>query len=262
MPRLVILTGQPVNEPARALAAALQELGSPPLAILIDPIRGGRPRFPEPPLWRKYLRLLRAGMLRYAFAKFRQGLRRRTRGRQPDLEAWARARGLTTQRIFNINTPDSLRLLQELRPDVLVMMGCRILQPEVLRSARLAMNFHTGLLPDYRGGDSIYWAMRLGDFDRVGFSIHEGVEALDAGRVFYEERVPPRPGDLIEDIYLRCVERATPQWVRLLREFAQAGDLPSRANDPNDGEIFRTVDWWEHAQVEAAWLRNGSKQAE
>jgi len=257
---VVILTGGADNLPARHLVAELARAGMAPAAVLIDPLRRRRPER-EPAVKQKYLIYLRHGMLRYAFKKFTRGLRRRFGARLrldlPELPTLGAQNHIPVQWIDNVNEPEGLKALRALEPDVLIMMGCRILKAPVLAVPRLALNFHTGILPYYRGADTIYWAMKNGEPQRVGYSIHEGVEALDAGRVFFEEAVPPEPGELLEDIYARLVRRATPHWPELLRQYQALGELPGRALDLEAGRLYKAADWWAHAQLENAWLSKG-----
>ena len=254
-PRVVILTGSLDNPPACRLVPACIAAGRPLAGVIIDtpPPAAGAPDLPPGP---RYLRYIRHGMLRYAAAKLSRGVAKRLRRRrEPRLDALCARAAIPLRHVENINAPSGIEQLRALRPDVLVMMGCRILSKEVLGTARLAMNYHTGMLPDYRGSDSIYWAMASGDLDRVGFTIHEGVEQLDAGRIFHEEAVRPRPGEMIEEIYMRCVDRATPHWLRLLERYAREGDLPGRPLDLARGKVWRRADPWDVARLEAAWLR-------
>lgn len=257
-PRLVILTGDEGNLPARRLVLALAAAGLPLAGVVIDPLRRRRPAS-EPTMRQRYTIFLKNSMWRYAAHKFLGGLRRRWASRlrlePPYLPELCAQRGIATAHVENVNEPAGLAALEALEPEVLVMMGCRILKAPVLAAARLAINFHTGILPWYRGSDTIYWAMRNGEPDRVGYSIHEGVEALDAGQVFFEEAVRPRPGELIEQIWTRCVERATPHWIELLREYQREGALHGRMLDLSEGHVYKNADWWAHATLESAWLR-------
>jgi hypothetical protein len=250
----VILTDSPDNLPARLLVRACLDAARPPAAVAIDPVvRRSAP--PRPGLPLQYCRYLSRGMLTYAWRKWRRGVQRRAERRQPDLAAICRAGGVELVHADNVNRPEGRDLLQRLAPQVLVMMGCRILKAETLAVAPLALNFHTGLLPDYRGGDTIFWAMRNGRPDRVGYSIHQAVVELDGGQVFVEEAVPPRPGELIEEIYTRLVERATPRWIPLLEQYARDGRLEGRPLDLTRGVLYRSADWWRHALLENAWLK-------
>jgi methionyl-tRNA formyltransferase len=47
-----------------------------------------------------------------------------------------------------------------------------------------------GIVPEYRGAKSEFWALSHGEPHLVGFSIHELVEALDAGAVMHRETLP------------------------------------------------------------------------
>jgi folate-dependent phosphoribosylglycinamide formyltransferase PurN len=252
-PRVAILTDDGGNLPARMLVLACLEAGRPLAGVVIDPVtRRSTPA--RPGLAAQYLRYLSRGMWGYAWRKFRRGVvRRRAAADDMDLEALCRMGGVPAERAENVNRPEGRAVLERMTPDVLVMMGCRILKSEALGVASLALNFHTGLLPDYRGGDTIFWAMREGRPERVGYSIHRAVEALDGGEVYVEEAVAPRRGELIEEIYERLVARATPRWIPLLEQYAREGKLAGRPLELSQGKVYRSADWWQHAVLENEW---------
>ncbi|OPZ09037.1 MAG: Bifunctional polymyxin resistance protein ArnA [candidate division BRC1 bacterium ADurb.BinA292] len=257
-PRVVILTSGLDNLPARLLLRECGRRSFRPAAVVIDPIIRRR-RAPEPSLLARYGRMLRAGMGVYAARKLARGLRRRferpDNPRLPWLDILAERQGVPLIQTTNVNRDEGLRRLRETAPEILVMMGCRILWPEALAVAPLALNFHTGLLPDYRGADTLYWALARGDHERIGFTIHRAVEAVDAGEVYYEEAVAPLRGELIEDLFRRCCERAAPHWFDLFAAFARDGKLEGRALDLTRGTRYWGVDWWAVAHAEHAWMK-------
>jgi methionyl-tRNA formyltransferase len=77
-----------------------------------------------------------------------------------------------------------VELLKSLAPDVLVTNCCPILKPEVFSVAsRAAVNIHYGIAPEYRGQDTIFWALYRRDFERLGVTIHRIDRSVDGGEV-------------------------------------------------------------------------------
>ena len=71
-----------------------------------------------------------------------------------------------------------------------MVLGGRILKPIVIDSFNgMWLNCHGGYLPYYRGLWSEYWAIKNGDFDKIGWTIHELVERIDAGQIFHKGRL-------------------------------------------------------------------------
>ncbi|NNC66381.1 MAG: methionyl-tRNA formyltransferase [Gammaproteobacteria bacterium] len=77
------------------------------------------------------------------------------------------------------------------RPDVLVVAAYGLLLPQwLLDWPRVAaVNIHASLLPRWRGASPIHYAILAGDAE-TGISIMRMAQALDAGPVYVQERLP------------------------------------------------------------------------
>jgi methionyl-tRNA formyltransferase len=79
--------------------------------------------------------------------------------------------------------------LQFLAPDVILVWSySMILPPAVINIPRLGcVNMHGGLLPEYRGGHVLQWAIINGE-PETGVTLHFMDEKIDAGAVIAESR--------------------------------------------------------------------------
>ncbi len=91
----------------------------------------------------------------------------------------------------SINTPDSIRKLQSLRPDVVLVAAYgQILKADVINVPRLGMyNLHASLLPRHRGAAPIQYAIWKGD-EVSGVTIFQIVPKLDAGPMIVKIESP------------------------------------------------------------------------
>lgn len=86
-----------------------------------------------------------------------------------------------------VNGEGMTALLDRLDPDVLFVFGAPLLNSEVFsRPGMRCINLHFGISPDYRGMNTLFWPLRMKDFGRIGFTLHEIVEQLDAGRIYVQ----------------------------------------------------------------------------
>jgi methionyl-tRNA formyltransferase len=98
-------------------------------------------------------------------------------------------KGVPIDQPATLRTPEGRRMLEQWRPDVLVVVAYGlILPPEVLAIPRLGcINIHGSILPRWRGAAPIQRALLAGD-EETGVTIMMMDEGLDTGPVLLERR--------------------------------------------------------------------------
>jgi methionyl-tRNA formyltransferase len=96
----------------------------------------------------------------------------------------------------------------ELAADTVVVCAYGLLIPPVLLERGLWLNVHPSLLPRWRGAAPVERALLAGDAE-TGVTIHETVEALDAGPIAAQEAFPVGPEDDAGAVYARSAEVAS-----------------------------------------------------
>lgn len=89
------------------------------------------------------------------------------------------------------NDPDFLRALQELAPDLIVVVAYgKILPPEVLTlPPRRCINVHFSLLPKYRGAAPVQWAL-INEEEETGVTTFFLTDKLDTGPILMQRKIP------------------------------------------------------------------------
>jgi len=83
--------------------------------------------------------------------------------------------------------------LLALRPDIFVVASYGKLIPNnLLEIPKYRLNVHPSLLPKYRGSAPIHWPILNGDKE-TGVSIIDIAEKLDAGDIYYQEKITIDP---------------------------------------------------------------------
>jgi len=116
-----------------------------------------------------YERLFRGGEARSAVAS--------------RLGSLAHVANLPEYDFVNANTPEARQCIAALRPDVIVVHATGLLRPETFELAPVAINLHCGILPQYRGHDTVFWALAKGDYDHLGSTLHRIDAGADTGAV-------------------------------------------------------------------------------
>ncbi|MEM9975306.1 MAG: phosphoribosylglycinamide formyltransferase [Pseudomonadota bacterium] len=112
-------------------------------------------------------------------------------------------------------------------PDLICLAGfMRILTPGFVRRwpGRI-LNIHPSLLPKYPGLNTHARALAAGDAE-AGCTVHEVTEALDAGPILGQARVPIAPGDTPETLAARVLTMEHRLYPEALRRRATGGPLP------------------------------------
>jgi methionyl-tRNA formyltransferase len=145
-----------------------------------------------------------------------------------------------------------IRQLQAAKPDLIVVWSySMVLPPAVLAVPRLgAVNVHGGLLPEYRGGHVMQWAILNGESE-TGVTLHYMDAGIDTGPVIADARFPIAPGDDAVDVRARLMSAG----VDLLRRWwpqIAAGTTPRMPQDPKLARYWRLrtpeegrIDWRE-----------------
>jgi methionyl-tRNA formyltransferase len=103
-----------------------------------------------------------------------------------------------------------------LQPDLLVLGFVTAFVPiEMIELARFGgINYHPSLLPKYRGGSAINWALINGETE-TGVTIHFIDEGVDTGPILLQEKVEIGPDDTVKSVYFG---KLYPMGVRMLAE--------------------------------------------
>ncbi|HVT30422.1 MAG TPA: formyltransferase family protein, partial [Lacipirellulaceae bacterium] len=107
---------------------------------------------------------------------------------------------------------------------------------------------HESLLPRLRGFAPTNWSLILGH-DKLGATLFQLTDSVDAGDIFFQQAIMPRPLESYESVQNRIAELSVDLFTQFL-EGAKAGTLTARRQDeaaatytcpriPEDGEI----DW-------------------
>ena len=128
------------------------------------------------------------------------------------VERWASGIGLTAQR-FDEALPDRLGPGSV---DYLFSVGnLRRLSPQWLALARrLAVNFHDGPLPEYRGLHVTSWAL-LNQERQHGVTWHVALPEVDAGAILEEERFAIAADETALTLNVKCYDAGAQAFARL-----------------------------------------------
>ncbi len=117
----------------------------------------------------------------------------------------------------SINDPDFVRSLEaDHAPTMALSLAClQIWRAPLLKVFQLAVNFHNGYLPDYKGLWATHWSVYNGE-DFSGFAFHVMDEKIDTGPIILRGRVPIEPEDRSLEVERRKMSAARKEVAPLL----------------------------------------------
>ena len=136
----------------------------------------------------------------------------------------------------------ALKILQELKPDILVVVAYgRILPDELLALPQYgAVNVHGSLLPKYRGAAPIQWAVLNGD-RTTGVSTMYLAHDMDAGDIIYTAETPIGEFETSGELFDRLMVMGAELLVKTLRDI-EAGTAPRTPQDHTRASYVKMLD--------------------
>lgn len=135
--------------------------------------------------------------------------------------------------------------LNKCKPDVVFVITFPYKIPEdALKIPRFGFfNWHTGLLPNYRGADPIFWQIANGE-ENGGVTVHKMDAEFDTGPIAFMEKVPILPEDTygqhIQKLALAAKKSTDFMLDKLL---SNPQDLKLYRQDPNTGGYQKKPDF-------------------
>lgn len=152
-------------------------------------------------------------------------------------EEWG-ARGAAFHVTRDLHDEASLAFVRGLDADMGLIYGTRILKPSLFTiPKRGSINIHKHKVPDYRGGGAAgLWEMQDGCTEQT-VTVHQVVEAVDAGAVLGERAFPIEPLDTLESVQMKADVVGVDLIVDVLRD-ERDGRTVERPQQPG-GRLYK-----------------------
>jgi methionyl-tRNA formyltransferase len=106
---------------------------------------------------------------------------------------------LPTEKITHfpsINNEACVTFLENLKPDIILVNGTRILSANILnRVPAVFINMHAGITPTYRGVHGGYWALAQNDKENCGVTVHLIDKGIDTGGILFQSKIETNSQD-------------------------------------------------------------------
>jgi methionyl-tRNA formyltransferase len=166
--------------------------------------------------------------------------RGRGRGRKVTpcaVKCWALDHEIPVEQPLKIRKPEFLEKLSDYKADVIVVLAYgRILPKSILdMPEHKCVNIHASLLPKYRGGAPINWALINGE-KKTGITIMLMEEGLDTGPILSKKAIDIEPDDNSFSLGGKLADLGAEMIVHVLPDWAEG-----RINPVNQDETAATL---------------------
>ena len=154
------------------------------------------------------------------------------------LSEQAQADGISFHVTADVHDAASLAFVRELRADLGLIYGTRILKPALFTIPRRgSINIHKHKVPDYRGsGAPGIWELADGCAEQT-VTVHRVVEEVDAGAVLGERSFPIEPLDTLESVQMKADVIGVDLIVDVLRDEALGRSV--ERPQPHGGRLYK-----------------------
>jgi hypothetical protein len=146
----------------------------------------------------------------------------------------------TVTYVDTLNSPDAVKTVSRLEPDVLIQLNAGILKRQIFEIPPLGtLNLHPGIAPLIKGVHSIHWALWEQKPEWIGATLLYIDEGIDTGPVLAYAPVDLRsPGERFPSLFVRATEHGVQCLVDSLYHIARGKRW---VIDPPQGErVYRS----------------------
>jgi methionyl-tRNA formyltransferase len=189
----------------------------------------------------KYLLYMILMKLKYDFFRFLEIIffKKTEKRKYLSPEEVCRLHNVKTHTVENINSNDTLELVEKISPDIsFCIFFNQILKKDFLSLSKGAcLNLHPSLLPEYRGMSPVLWMLSEG-VEKGGATLHHIVSKLDAGNIISQKSVELTENDSFFTAYRNSAEAGAELIVELL---ASPGQCPEGKEQPETEKSYGPI---------------------
>ena len=162
--------------------------------------------------------------------------------------------------VDDVNNAETEARLKKLAPALIVLWTPSILRSNILATAKKTINYHTGILPYYRGSVANQFAVLRRDTAHIGSTIHYVSPGVDRGdiiaQLFVDTNRPPKQA------FQELNDESLNLYTDIAKRILAGEDVAAHPQSQSEGGFFRLSDWtnekrWRLGRQLLRWERTG-----
>ena len=161
---------------------------------------------------------------------------------------------LVVEETVNINSEETLSLLESQQPDLVLVFGTRMIKRNIFECLSSPfINMHWGISPSYRG-EGIVSALAIGGPKDLGVTVHHLSTLSDAGDILFQATPDVSYEDNFYSIGLKLSLLGTSLFERVVNEYLTKGAPKGYPQDLSKGFLYDTKYMENHLELyQQAW---------
>ncbi len=178
--------------------------------------------------------------IQFIIFKFLSKKGQKFRGRYYSVEAVAKAYGIPLTKIQNVNSEESINLLKQDSPDLIVSISAsQIFSKKVINIPRWGtINVHNAPLPKYQGLMPSFWILYHNE-QETATTVHFMDEKIDTGDIIVQKRVPIDKDETLDSLIKKTKLLTVDALIETFKLFLDYnGKPPTKPNPKEDATYF------------------------
>lgn len=141
-------------------------------------------------------------------------------------------------KIRSINSKKFINYIKSNQIDLIISIAStQIFKNELLKApTNGCINYHTGLLPRYRGRQPLFWAL-LNEEEEIGISIHQMDKKIDSGPIIIQDTIHINSTDTLHSLYLKTIAIGPTLLIEAINQ-VKNNTKDRLINDPNKATYY------------------------
>lgn len=139
----------------------------------------------------------------------------------------------------DVATPEFLEEIKAIDPFFFLSLGGALYPEPLLNAIRgCAINQHAGHSPDFKGTNTIEWALYHRALDKVSNTVHITTSGADAGPILRRSNPCLFPDDNAAAAFVRVCAVGTELMIEAVREIIATGGIRTFPQSPDEGQTY------------------------
>jgi len=146
--------------------------------------------------------------------------------------------------ILDINNIRVEKVVEEIFPDLILTFGCGILKKDTFfeKSTNGIINLHSGIVPDYRGVDNVYWCLHNNEPSQIGATIHYIARSIDTGDILAQVYPSINTSDDELSLFNKTIQSGIDSFKKVISDFERNGKKLVGTKQPCLGHLYQEKD--------------------